>query len=103
MDLIKAEQLEGSPANWSFGILYRCAADERWIVPMRYTNAGWTPNLAHARAVLLSLFILAGAFAPLTIAIATGTMREPKVAFVAILCLFAFIIPPGVLARYRSS
>jgi membrane protein YqaA with SNARE-associated domain len=103
MDLIKAEQLEGSPANWSFGILYRCAADERWIVPMRYTNAAWTPNLAHSRAVLLSLVILGCAVVPLAIAVWTGAMREPKVALGVILCLLAFIIPPGVLARYRSS
>ena len=103
MDLLKAEQLEGTPTNWSFGILYRCHADARWIVPMRYTNSAWTPNIAHPQAILVALVILAAAVAPLALAVATGTMREPRVAVVAILCLFVFIIPPGVLARYRSS
>jgi hypothetical protein len=103
MDLLKAEQLEGNPANWSFGVFYRCPDDPRWIVPMRYTNSAWTPNIAHPQAVALALVILAAAVAPLALAVATGTMREPKVAVVAILCLFVFIIPPGVLARYRIS
>ena len=103
MDLLKAEQLEQTPVNWSLGIFYRCPADPRWIVPMRYTNAAWTPNIAHPQAVLLALVILVAAVAPLVVAVITGMMREPKVAFVAILCLFVFIIPPGVLARYRSN
>ena len=103
MDLMKAEQLEGNPANWSLGILYRCKADPRWIVPMRYTNSAWTPNIAHPLAILLALVILGAAIAPLVIAISSGAMHDPRVAFIAILCLFAFIIPPGVIARYRSS
>ena len=103
MDLIEAERLEGTPANWTLGVFYRCKSDPRWIVPMPWTNAGWTPNLAHPQAVFLALVILAAAITPLAVAIATSRMREPKIAFATLLCLFVFILPPGVLARYRSS
>jgi hypothetical protein len=102
VDLLKAEQLEEAPANWTFGVLYRCGADPRWIVPMRYTNAAWTPNIAHARAVLLAIGILALAVAPAAIAGLIGKLHESNVAVGVAIWFFICIIPPGVLARYRS-
>ena len=102
MDLLKAEQLEQLPANWSFGVLYWSKTDPRWIVPMRFTNAGWTPNLAHSRAVLLAIALLAAGITPFGVALATGSLRDPKIALATILCLIAFLVPPGVLARYRA-
>jgi len=50
MDLLKVERLEGTPANWKLGVFYLCKSDPRWIVPMPWTNAGWTPNLARYRS-----------------------------------------------------
>jgi hypothetical protein len=70
---------------------------------MRYTNAAWTPNIARARAVALSLLILAASVAPAVVASVAGRVRESNVALGAMLWFFVCIIPPGVLARYRSS
>lgn len=102
VDLLKAEQLEETSSNWTLGVLYRSAADPRWIVPMRYTNAAWSPNIAHARAVLLAIGILALAAAPAVMAGLMGKLHESNVAVGVAIWFFVCIIPPGVLARYRS-
>ncbi len=102
MDLLKAEQFEETSSNWTLGVLYHSAADPRWIVPMRYTNAAWSPNIAHARAVLLAIGILALGAAPAAIAGSMGRLHESNVAVGVAIWFFVWIIPPGVLARYRS-
>ena len=102
MDALKSEQLWNQPDNWTCGVLYRCAEDPRWIVPMRFTNAAWTPNVAHRRAVQLAVAILAAAAAPAAIAGMMGRLHVQAVVLGCLLWCIACVLPVGVLARYRS-
>jgi hypothetical protein len=47
----RLEQFWSDPANWTFGLIYRCHEDPRVIVPRRRKWRGWTLNFAHRYAI----------------------------------------------------
>ena len=87
------------PANWIFGVFYRAPNDPRWLVPMRFTSAAWTPNLAHPRAVVLGFALIALAVGPLFATITLGRQNDPLVMPVAVIWLLLILVPTGVLVR----
>jgi len=87
------------PANWRLGILYSAAADPRWFVPMRFTNAAWTPNLAHGRASALGAAMLAVSAGPLVAAAIVASLDERRFIAAAIVWFLVLNVPVGVYVR----
>jgi hypothetical protein len=101
MNPFKQQQLWNDPTHWVFGVLYRAPSDPRWVVPMRFTNAAWTPNIAHTQAVLVATGIVAAASAPAVTAALLGRLGEPGVAIGALAWFVLCLLPVGVAARHR--
>lgn len=100
MNQFRNEQLWQDPANWVFGVLYRAPGDSRWIVPMRYTNAAWSPNLAHSRAVLVAIGILVAALAPAVTLWLLGRLGDPLMTAGALLWFVVCNFPVGAVANH---
>jgi hypothetical protein len=73
------EQLWKDPRHWTAGVIYRCAADPRVIVPKQRRWGGWTLNFAHQSAWLVLLGAVAVAVAPTLVVVATGYGGVPAV------------------------
>ena len=87
------------PGHWTVGVLYRAPSDPRLLVPMRFTNAAWTPNLAHPTASLLAIGLLALSLAPAAVAAGLGVLGHPLVAIGTILWFVGVVLPVGVHVR----
>lgn len=90
------------PSNWRFGILYRAPHDPRLLVPMRFTNAAFTPNIAHAKGAILAGAAYALAAGPFIAASLLGRIGENLVTAGAVIWLLALLVPIGVWVRYGS-
>jgi hypothetical protein len=87
------------PSHWRLGVLYRAPNDSRLLVPLRFANAGWTPNLARPRAVALSVGLLATAIGPFITAAAMHRLQSPLVFGGTLIWFLALFIPISVLTR----
>ena len=102
MSQLQHERTWDDPASWSFGVVYRAPSDPRWIVPLRNTNAGWTPNVAHINGVVLAIAIVVAALAPAFTAWLLGRLGEPVVSLGSILWFIACVLPVGAAVRTRA-
>jgi len=79
------------PRNRKWGIFYCCKADPRVIVPKRIKWMGWTVNVAHARALPVTLFLIVLLAAPVWFVTSKGAGTGAVVATVmiatAVVCL----------------
>src|SRR5207249_4054731 len=66
------ERLRQDRQNLIAGIIYRCTADPRVIVPKQWRWGGWTLNFAHRSAWLVLLGAMAIAVGPTLIVVAMG-------------------------------
>ncbi|MCX6922347.1 MAG: DUF5808 domain-containing protein [Verrucomicrobia bacterium] len=71
------------PRNRKWGLFYCCKADPRVIVPKRPKWMGWTVNVAHPRAIPITLLLIALLAAPVGIVISMGASIGIVVATVA--------------------
>lgn len=58
------EILWSDQANWTWGVIYRCAKDPRVIVPRRWRWGGWTLNFGHPNAAKAGLAAFSLAVGP---------------------------------------
>ena len=87
------------PSHWRLGVLYRAPNDSRLLVPLRFANAGWTPNLARPRAVVLGVGLLATAVGPFITAAAMHRLQSHLVFGGTLLWFLAVFVPTSVLTR----
>jgi hypothetical protein len=97
-DLARKKEWD-DPSHWRMGVLYSAPNDSRLLVPLRFANAGWTPNLARPRAVVLGVGLLATAVAPFIAAAAMYRLQSPLVFGGALIWFLAVFIPISVLTR----
>jgi hypothetical protein len=90
------------PAHWRFGVLYRAPDDPRLFVPMRFTNAAWTPNVAHARAAWLGAVLFALAVGPFVIAAVLGRLGDNMISAASIVWFLVLYLPIGVFVRFAG-
>lgn len=78
------EQLWSDRSNWKWGVIYRCPADPRVIVPRLWRWGGWTLNFGHRRAGIAGFAALGLALGPglLTLFI-TGNREAALIAMLA--------------------
>jgi hypothetical protein len=99
VDEFKLAQHWADGANWRFGIFYRAPDDPRLLVAMRGTNAGWTPNVAHPRAIVLAAALSVVALTP-TIGISiAGAWKNEMAIPLALMWFLVVVVPVGVLVR----
>jgi hypothetical protein len=88
------EELEScrkDPQNQKWSVFYCCKADPRLIVPKRLKWMGWTVNVAHPRAILVSLLLITIVAVPMSIVAANGagnrTVFITAAATISLVCL----------------
>lgn len=91
------------PASWRLGVLYMAPSDPRWLVPMRFTNAAWTPNIAHSRATILAASLLAIAAGPFVAAAIMGRVGNNLLSAALIGWFLMLFVPVGVYVRYAGA
>lgn len=98
MPVSRYEAMRTDPANWTLGVVYRCADDPR-IVVRNLLPFGWTWNFAHRRAwpaIALAIFALLG---PVALAARAGVESLGALAAIVLLSLGAIMLAAHRAAR----
>lgn len=98
MPVSRYEAMRTDPANWTLGVVYRCADDPR-IVVRNLLPFGWTWNFAHRRvwlAIALAIFALLG---PIAVAVRVGVESRGALAAIVLLSLSAIMLVAHRAAR----
>jgi hypothetical protein len=96
------DRLWSDPANWTHGVVYRCAADPRLMV-LKREGVGYTINIAHRRSWLLLGGLVVVSMAPLFVNLALGRRAPSWLLLVMLLWPVAIVVITLVWLSQRDS